>query len=142
MQSTRCSARPTERSSWARSSTPPAPAWQSPSSSVQAERRGELGVPGQLLTQPLEVADQHRHRAAPYEAVRPCGIREPDEPLPRLCLQELDVCGERPRARRLLPDNDLVEQLRLSPWCRLLARHAATVAAKPSRVCARCVTKA
>jgi len=86
---------------------------------------------GQLVEQPPEIVELHRHRPSPHPAVRSGCVRKPDEALAGLGLEQLDVGRERARARRPLRHDHLVEELGFPRRCRLLRRHSTTVAAKP-----------
>src|SRR5690242_5133050 len=101
MPSTRCSARPTAASSWARSSTQPATAWPPRLSAVQSEDRRQLRVAGDLFEQPRETLDLHRDRPAPDVPDLGRRVRHPYEPLAGLGLEQLHVRREL-AARRLL----------------------------------------
>jgi hypothetical protein len=104
------------------------------------ERGSELRMTGQLVEQQGEIVQPHRHRPAANPAVCRRRVCEPHEPLAVVGLEELDVRRERPWPGCALGDDDLVNELGLAPRSRLL-RHATTVAANPSHVRARCVTK-
>ena len=87
---------------------------------LQPERLRERGVLIELRAKPGDVARAERHRPA---ARRPTArVREPDETLAARRLEQLHERRESPLAR-LLPDRDLLDQLRAAPGCRRPACH-------------------
>ena len=71
-------------------------------------------------SQPCHVPFAERHRPASRNAVR--RVREADEPLPLLRLEQLHDRRE-PPSTRLLAERQLLDEIRRSPRCRRLARH-------------------
>src|SRR5204863_6966934 len=81
----------------------------------QCQRRSELRVLGERGPEPLEIPRARRHRSAPD--VSPRGVRESNETLAALRLEELDDGGE-PALSGTLRQGEPFDPSRAAPGCR------------------------